>query len=220
MSSAESSATCNFCSEAATDGHGNFKPCCQQHWKQLTESLSQKNKSQSKVDMISKHCIETYIGRTSCPERRLIEHNFKQDSSRYDLIALHWTPDWGEIAALEEWLIAQEKLERCRKKLVNEDLSSTGKFTGSWQCLYMRVKWRPGGKGEFLLQQLSAGHTVTVRNVRSLRPADLAVPSREELTLFQINLTNMQAETQLKDYYSRRRETVHARAANKKPRPD
>ena len=94
---------------------------------------------QKVINEIAEECRSIYIGRTNCPERRLMEHCKKKKN--FQMILLHWTPDWSEVMAMEECLI---ELTRENRKLENKsgDSMAMGEMYGTWQCLYLRVEWK------------------------------------------------------------------------------
>lgn len=94
---------------------------------------------QKVVNEIAEECRSIYIGRTNCPERRLMEHCKKKSKTDYHMILLHWTPDWSEVMAMEECLI---ELTRENRNLENKSGDSMGDMYGTWQCLYLRVQWK------------------------------------------------------------------------------
>ena len=73
-----------------------------------------------------------YIGRTSYPERRLLEHLNKYELDQ--MVILHWAGDWDESDTLEEWLIEEfKRFSRC----LNDSDCSHGKHSSPWNCVYI-----------------------------------------------------------------------------------
>lgn len=103
------------------------------------------------VKEIKPKCRSMYIGRTNCPERRLMEHCMKK--SDYHMILLHWTADWSEVMAMEECLIARSAKFA---KLENEIGDSSGNIYGNWQCLYLRVQWMKGASRSFKTTEIGS----------------------------------------------------------------
>jgi hypothetical protein len=73
-----------------------------------------------------------YVGRTSFPERRLLQHYSNAD--RDHLLVLHWAACWPEVEYFEERLIeAFSYLNR----VGNESLTSEGAHSSPWSVLYV-----------------------------------------------------------------------------------
>ena len=70
---------------------------CKTCYRKLSKSLTETLKD------ICTAAAEIYVGRTSDPERRLLEHFVESD--RDILTILHWAKDWEEADYFEEMLI-------------------------------------------------------------------------------------------------------------------
>lgn len=80
-----------------------------------------------------------YLGRSSFPERRLLEHRARKGLDH--MVVLHWCASHDEVAWLEEEFIAA-----CRKyaRLRNISGESEGRFTSPWNALYVTFTTKHG----------------------------------------------------------------------------
>ena len=142
------------------------------------------------VKEIKPKCRSMYIGRTNCPERRLMEHCKKESETDYHMILLHWTPDWSEVMAMEECLI---ELSTKYGKLKNEIGDSLGNIYGNWQCLYLRVQWKPFWKEASRSGYAYPEAVTKTMEIGSLSPDTLSLPfpPLQQLTCQQLTCTQL-----------------------------
>jgi hypothetical protein len=91
------------------------------------------------ADPLAKSSSEFYVGRSSYPERRLLEHLVRFELDR--MVILHWAADRRECDTLEEWLIRE--LEH-HSKARNESAISYGRHTSPWNCVYIAFALKKG----------------------------------------------------------------------------
>ena len=108
---------------------------CPPHWDDLLNNLGET------IGRINRDARCIYIGRSSDPERRLLQHFVQCD--RDHLAVLHWSSDLAEIERLESELIKGASYSR---KLENEDAESCGSFWGHWNCVYASWTWKNGAE--------------------------------------------------------------------------
>lgn len=109
---------------------GKFR--CSAHNDSLLEGLT------ATANLVGDQARRTYVGRTSSPERRLLEHFVDTNGERDHLLVLHWSCHRPEIEYLEPELI-----ERCfRDKAENKTDGPDGNWWGDWNCLYLSFGWK------------------------------------------------------------------------------
>ena len=106
---------------------------CGKHWDEILGRASKF------VEPIVGKARSFYIGRSSFPERRLLEHF--RDGGRNHMAVLHWSSSAGETAKLEECLIAEAK-GAYRGKTANKDRASSGRWEGPWHAVYASWSWK------------------------------------------------------------------------------
>ena len=85
---------------------------------------------------------EVYIGRSSHPECRLLQHfcnGCPERNGRDHLLVVHWAAQWNEIEHFEEELIKHVKQSGI-SRLANRSLESDGWHSGSWEALYVSFR--------------------------------------------------------------------------------
>ena len=129
-----------------------------------------------------------YFGRSSFPERRLVEH-VSNGTERDHLLVIHWAANWDEIEELEEALIDAFTKQSKIKRVENESDKSEGRHSGSWSTLYVSFALKadfPSIPGATVVERL---------NRRNRLWPSPAVPTSP--TLLRCDLTPEEAKSEL-----------------------
>jgi hypothetical protein len=122
------------CISPCQHAHGFCAECAEKIFKSVT----------SHIDDVLKVASSLYFGRSSHPERRLLEHFLNKDRNHTHMLVMHWAANWPEIRYFEESLIDFFTKDAKYLRIENDSGRSDGKLSGAWHALYVSFSLKSG----------------------------------------------------------------------------